>query len=45
MRVSVRAEFDFRHGWRAGIRRWPRRMALLSAVLAGVTLVVALCLY
>jgi hypothetical protein len=45
VRAAARAEFDVHHGWRAHIRRWPRRMALFAAALAGVTLIAAVCLY
>jgi len=45
MHARVRAEFDSLHGWRAGVRRWPRRLAALAAVLAAFTVLAAVYLF
>ncbi len=45
VRESVRAEFEALHGWRAGRRRWPVRVASMAAMLAGLTVLTALYLF
>ena len=45
VRASVRAEFDSLHGWRAGVRRWPLRVASMAAALAVFTVLAALYLF
>lgn len=45
VRESVRAEFEALHGWRAGRRRWPLRIASMAAILAGLTVLTASYLF
>ena len=45
IRAAVREEFEAQHGWRAGIRRWPKWVASMAAVVAGLTVLAALYLF